>query len=997
MGIYSYMNSPKEIFPPMSMGKIIVSGSYSNGSIDNINKSIVSPIEDDLKNITGINKIESKIQNGSFNIILTLDKNQDKLSIIDKIKSAIDKNKRYFPKNFITPSVQELIFSIPVGFIALSDGSEAQMMELSKKIKQDLLNIHNVSKINIYGQKDKIISISLKSKVIELLGLSKVGALNSISSLYNLSQIGKIEGSANSLFISSKNEDNLEIIKNSLLNISGKYIYFKDIANIKYGYMDNIANSSFNLKKSINIEISKNKYGDAITIRDKIFKIIKKYQKLEKEIQIGYFLDSTVFIINRLNTVISNIFFGILLVTLLVYFLVNKRIAFIVFLGIPTSFIIGLIFLNISGYSINMITLLGALMILGVIVDDAIIVAENIQRHLESGKDTIDAIKVGVSEVFTPVLTASLTTIFSFVPMLVLSGEMGAFIKMIPVAITVLIIASVLECFIFLPIHSKHIISKNDKELNWEPLKIKYQNLISFLVTYKYRVFISILVIVPLLSIFTLSSLKYVLFPSFDSNQYYVRGSFDINYSKEDVAVNLRHIEEAIYSKKDDFSIKSISSVYGMKINNRGEPEFKEYFFNITISLNNKIPDNFVEKFIVPYLSLYYNNSNRVRELGYDDIVAKSKTLISSIKNTKGLKDIEVIKEQAGLIENDIEIQFFHENKLIVEKAIKKIKNKIQTLKGILSAKDDIKYGILELKIQLNDYAKSIGITKNNLASSLSAFYLDYEITSSTNKNGILKVISKDIDKNNLENFKNFHIENKGKFIQLKDICTFIEIRNYDQIYKLYGKEIKSVFANVDKAIITPREALEEITPLLDELRKTGIDISIKGEEEQNEQLIKELSFSFLIAIFCIFIALLILFNSFRDTFLILSIIPLSFLGGFVGHLLLGMKMSMPSFIGLVGLAGVVINDAIIMLSFLKKAKFISDIPRLSSLRLRPILITSITTFIGLSTLIFFATGQAKILQPIAVSLGFGLIWGTILTLIWLPLFYIILKKVPHG
>ena len=996
MGVYSYIDTPKEIFPPMGLGQVIINGSYSNGNIDNINKSIVSPIEDDLKNISGINKIESRIQDGSFSIVLTIDKNQNKLTIIDKVKSAIDRNKRYFPKNLITPNVQELILSIPVGFVAISDGDEMEMIELSKKMKQDLLNIDNVSKIDIFGERDRIISISLKGERIELLGLNKASVLSSISSLYNLSQVGKIENTKKSLFISTKDEDNLEVIKNSLMSISGKYIYFKDIADIKYDYFDNLTLSSFDLKQSLNIQVSKNKYGDAIIIRDKIFKIMDKYQKVEKNIHIGYFMDTTVYIVNRLNTVVSNIIFGILLVTIMVYFLVNKRIAFIVFMGIPTSFIIGLIFLNMSGYSINMITLLRALMILGVIVDDAIIVAENIQRHLEEGDDIMKAIKVGVSEVFTPVLTASLTTIFSFIPMLLLSGEMGEFIKMIPVAITVLIIASLIECFVFLPVHSKHIISKGDKELNWEPLKKKYENLLSFLMSYKYRVFFSILIIIPILSVLTLSSLKYVLFPSFDSNQYYIRGSFDVNYAKEDVAKELKQIEKAIFNKKDDFNIKNISSVYGMKMNSRGEPEFKDYFFNITISLYNKIPDNFVEKFIVPYLSFHYDDSQRIRDKSYDDIVLKTKNIISSIKNVKGLQDIAVEKEQAGLIDNDIEIQFFHKDKLKVQEAIQTIKAKINESKGILSIRDDIKYGILELKLELNDYAKSIGITKQDLITSLRAFYLDYEIASSTYDSDIVKVISKDINKNNLESFKNSHIENKDRFIKLQDICTFIESKSYDKVYKLYGQEVKSIFANVDKKITTPSEVLKKITPLLDNLREKGIQISIKGEEEQNQQLMKELSYSFFIAIFCIFIVLLILFNSFRDTFLILSIIPLSFIGGFVGHLILGMKMSMPSFIGLTGLAGVVINDAIIMLSFLKKAKVLEDIPKLSSLRLRPIIITSITTFLGLSTLIFFASGQAKILQPIAVSLGFGLIWGTILTLVWLPLFYGILKKIPN-
>jgi len=995
-GIVAYNITPKEIFPPISTKKIGISGYYTNGSIDNINKSIVSPIEDELKNIGGISNLESSIQNGSFSIIVSLDSNEDVLKKINEIKYAIDINKRYFPKNFNTPSVKEISFSFPVGFVSVYKGNQDEMLEVAKQIKKEISKLSNISNVSIYGDKEKIINITLKHKNIEALRLNKNLIINSINQLYGLSQIGRLKNIDKNLFISLKEIKNLDSIRDSLLKIEGKYIYFRDIANISFGYSDTKSIASYNTHSSINISISKNKHGDAINIRENILSIVDKFEMKYKDLSFDYFLDSTVYIINRLNTVISNIIFGIFLVGISMYFLINKRIALIVTIGIPTSFVIGLIFLNLSGYSINMVTLLGALMILGVIVDDAVIIAENIQRHIEEGYEIKEAIINGSKEVFAPVLTASLTTMLSFLPMLLLSGELGEFIKMIPVAISVLIIASLIECFIFLPIHSMHILDKSDKEFNWEPLKQKYKKFIFLLVSHRYKSFFAIVIFVPLITVFAFSFLKYSLFPSFDSDQLYIRGSYDVNYSKEDVAIRVLEIEKELDKKRHLWSIKSISSSSGLKVNSRGEVEFREYFFDITIALNPRVPQNFIESYITPNLSFHYSDTNRIREMSSKEIISKTKKLMEKFKNKNGMHTIIVEGDKAGLIKNDIEIEFFHEDKKKLEDSLMLIKKEIKKNKGIVSLQDDIKYGVSEIKLSINQYGKQIGVSKQDIISSLSPFYLDYEVALSSNEDGILKVISKDINKNNFENFKYFQIQTNKGFVSLKDICDFEIIKNYEKIYKVYGSVVKGIFVNLDKDIITPREVLANINPLLEKLKKEDIKIAIKGEDEKNKQLMEELSMSFALAIFCIFITLLILFNSFRYSLLILSIIPLSFFGGIFGHILIGMKMSMPSFIGLVGLAGVVVNDAIIMLSFLKNVDNIEDLITKASLRLRPILITSITTFLGLSTLIFFATGQAKILQPIAVSLGFGLIWGTILTLIWLPLLFSIVKKIDR-
>ncbi len=238
------------------------------------------------------------------------------------------------------------------------------------------------------------------------------------------------------------------------------------------------------------------------------------------------------------------------------------------------------------------------------------------------------------------------------------------------------------------------------------------------------------------------------------------------------------------------------------------------------------------------------------------------------------------------------------------------------------------------------------------------------------------------------------NIPNSDQKILLSDICDFSYIHNFDSITKVNRIDTKRVVANVNMEILTAGEALELLQNTFEKYKKLGVNINFEGEAEQNKKMAKEMSFAFFVAIFLIFITLLILFNSFKQTMIVLSIIPFSIIGALFGHLVMELNLSLTSVVGILGLAGVVVNDAIVMLDFIRKSKTLEEMMNRAKLRLRPIIITSITTFLGLSTLIFFATGQAKILQPIAISLGFGLMWGTILTLIYLPALFAVSQKI---
>jgi len=228
-------------------------------------------------------------------------------------------------------------------------------------------------------------------------------------------------------------------------------------------------------------------------------------------------------------------------------------------------------------------------------------------------------------------------------------------------------------------------------------------------------------------------------------------------------------------------------------------------------------------------------------------------------------------------------------------------------------------------------------------------------------------------------------------------VCDFFFEKGYAYINKENSERIKTVFASLDKSKVTSSELMKSLEPTFNELKSSGIKITIKGEEQENQRMQREIGQAGLIAIFLIFLTLVWMFDSIKMSLIIVSTIPLSILGVLIGHQIIGLNLTMPGMIGLVGLAGVVVNDALIMSDFIRRAETIDEVVSLAIKRVRPIILTSVTTVLGLSTLIFFASGQALILQPMAVSLGFGILWATVLNLIYVPIVYSVVFRVKSS
>ena len=661
VGIWSYTKTPKEIFPSFDLDMISIKGSYTGTSVDILDKMAVTEIEDNIKNIDSIDTISTVISPGKFTIILELKKGEDRYREADKIKDVITLIKTNLPSDMDEPSVNVLDRTRTLADVAITSKklSIDQLKPLADNLKSQILNINGISEINIYGDSDKFFEVLIDEDKIDALNLNKSEVFNAISTISYIFPIGKIEDPKKHFYISTYNgAKNAKEFGNILLKLSNKAIYVRDIATISKKYEYSSTLYSLNGKSSLSLQIVQSNSADAIQIVKEIKKILPRISEKNPDIDIEISDDNSERIVDRLNIVTSNILFGIILITLIVALLINARMSFIIAVGIPTSFVIAAVYFYFSGYTINMISLVGVLIAIGIVVDDAIVVSENIQQHIEEGYDPKTAAIMGAKEMVEPVTIASITTLFSFLPILMISGTMGQVMMLIPIALSALVVASLIESFIFLPIHAAHILKTGSKVTSWEKANAIYNKIIHFFMNWKKTFLTIFLILVPFFTFEFISNSKFQMFPKFDSTDIKITLKANSNTTLEEAFKIVSEIEADLIPLKDKFYIRNINSVAGYRKDVGNNTENFPYAMYMTVELTKLKPSNFSDKYITPYLSFYYDETGRTREETSDKIAQKLKKYLQEkdYKKKYNLDEIAVLEKKVGPIKADIKI-----------------------------------------------------------------------------------------------------------------------------------------------------------------------------------------------------------------------------------------------------------------------------------------------------------------------------------------------------
>ncbi len=995
LSIFAYFKIPKEIFPISKLDAITITGTYAGASSDILDLMAVSKIEDELETISEANKVTTIVKTGYFSINVELKSGYKTADVIDDVKDIISKIKTDLPSDMTEPIVKETTHAFPLVTVAVfGDHSKEELLKIAQHIKTRLTKLNDLSNITIWGDSDKELLLTFDEGKIEGYGLNKLEVINMISQMSSIFPAGIIKDKGTHYYLSSQNgEKDLITLNNTILKLSNKSIYLKDIATIEYKLADVNNASHYNGLRDMSIGINKGETGDAIALVKEIKEILKEEEKNYKNVKFDTYTDTSVWIKNRLNTVVSNIIFGVALLCVALFFLINSRVALVVALGIPTSFMIGLIFAEYYGYSLNMLSLLGALLALGMLVDEAIVVGENIYRHLEMGKDNMTAAIDGAVEMFPAVLTATATTVFAFLPILMLTGETGLFMKILPIMISILLISSLFEAFFFLPLHAKHSFKLNAEskasETFWDKNKRLYGSILTFLLKWKYIALGLLLALIIGTTVALFKLMKFEFIPEFDTTQVYVNGSVGVGHSIEETEAIVANLEKKLLEKfKLGNDIDSISSVIGMKLDGKQLPQNEEFYFQIFVNLQENKPDNFFDIYINPYLSPKYDDTDMTREETARQIATKMRTFIENDPKTKeSFEEIKVYVPGAGIVKYDIEMALSGKDDLKVLDAIKTIKTALGEIKGVSNVADDLLFGNIDLKFSVNNYGSELGFNESTIVNALKPYYFKGSFAKMYDENGIVDIVFLGKEKDKKESLDNFWltIPNSDKKVLLKDVATINKKESLSQIFKENGVAIKSITASISE--ITSDEVYQALEPTIAKL-DPSVKLDIKGEQQENKKVKKEMSQAFVIALLLIFIALVWMFDSIVKSLIILSTIPLSIVGVLIGNFVMGLNLSMPGLIGIVGLAGVIVNDGIIMMDFIQNSKNLDELKNFALQRLRPILLTSLTTVLGLCTLMFFASGQSLILQPMAVALGFGVLFATILNLYYVPMLY---------
>ena len=383
MGVFSYIKIPKEMFPTVTLDSIQVSGSYSGASADNLNNFAVKEIENQIDTISGIEKVTSTIRNGSFTIEVELQDGVNKQQVQNDISDAVSKAKQYLPSDMTEPTVSSVERQKSLLNVSVSSENKTneQILNIAQTIKTKLYQVPSISEVKIFGDSDLQIDFYLDHKKINMYGLQSDSVISALKNFSYIYPVGQIEQVGNHIYLTANNNKfEKEVWENSIIKVNDKKVYLKDIADISIEYPIDETISRLNGKTTVSLNVYKNDEGDAIAVANKIQEILEKYEKSTDDLTISITRDSSGPVSDRIKTIISNITLGLILVGLAMHVLISTRLSFVIVMGIPFSFILGLLVIEVMGYSLNMISLMAILMSLGIVVDDAIIVSENIQN-----------------------------------------------------------------------------------------------------------------------------------------------------------------------------------------------------------------------------------------------------------------------------------------------------------------------------------------------------------------------------------------------------------------------------------------------------------------------------------------------------------------------------------------------------------------------------------------------------------------------------------------
>jgi len=1017
-GFFTLSRLRMEVFPDIAIPIINVSVIYPGSSPEDVEESICVKIEEQVQGINGIKKITSTSNEGYGSVNVEVENGYDLDEVKDEVKSKVD-GITSFPDGAEKPTIRSFEGQPEVITIAVHGRiDEASLLSIAEGIREEVSDLPSITQTRL-GKKPREISIEVSEETLQKYGLSFDFISNRIRASSMDVPGGAIETYDGEILIRSKGQAYTGEDFGSIPVLSmpdGSTLLLRDISDIKDGFQDVEYDIKFNSEPAYLIRVYRTGDQNALDIAENVHNYLKeKRPTMPPGISLSSMKDESVILRGRIDLLVENAALGLSLVLVVLALFLKPKLAGWVSLGIPISFMGGFWLLPIFDVSINMISLFTFILVLGIVVDDAIVVGENIHIFRKRGLKGPDAALEGAYQVAKPVIFAVLTTMVTFSPMILVEGALGKVWRIIPVVTIVVLIFSLIESLTILPAHLAHL--KEDSPIKnnyfskwWNGVQGSIHDRLQMFIKNTYTpvlewalknraTTISIAISTFILSLGIVASgfLKFNFFPPLEADIViatveYPEGT-PVSITKE----GLERIEESAFKLKD-----SLEDSY---------PEQKIFINMVSTAGDQPIktqsargPGNLDATFFGSHLA------ECVIELAPGEERPISTVEISKIWRdlTGPIPGVKQVEFESDLFSTGppIEIKLSSVSREDLKKVTSILKDKLQTYAGVFDIKDSFSAGKDEIKLTLRPEAQNYGITMSSLARQVrQAFYGD-EVQRIQRGRDEIKVFlrypkNERVSLNNLEQM-NVRVGNNIE-VPLGQVAQGELASGYSTITRTDRKRSINIVADVDLTKANANEILskfekDHISPLLKDY--PSVNYSFEGEQREQRDTLGSLFKNFALALFVVYVLLAVPFKSYLQPLIIMSAIPFGFTGAVIGHLIMGMNLAVLSIIGIVALSGVVVNDSLVMVDFINRYKREDGKSNLEAAmaagprRFRPILLTSVTTFVGLFPLLIEKSVQAKFLVPMAISLAFGVLFATLITLILVPTSYMVIEDI---
>ncbi|KAA1292062.1 AcrB/AcrD/AcrF family protein [Leptospira interrogans serovar Geyaweera] len=1037
IGGFTAVKMNREAFPNINFDIVSVVTVFPGASPSEMEKLVTKPLEEAIQEVDGIKEFRSASIENRSGIVITLDpdsKNTQK--VVDDIKSAIDRVED-LPEEAEDPIVTEITTSRqPVIEINISLKSNDSSIEAEKHLKaqakiveQALEDIPGVARISKRGWRDTEMQVDIDPVAMFSKYLTSQDIIFALKN-HNINfPGGNIAGNQKEVilrtigeFNSPKEIETVHVRSNEV----GNSIRIDNVARVTEGLKEAEYLDKVNGKKTIALTVIKREKADAILVVDEAKKIIEEFKKNSKnEFEYAFVNDLSKYIRRRLGVLLSNAIGGLILVTASLFLFLGWRVALMTALGIPVSFGATFVIMDYLGLTLNLISMFGLIIVVGILVDDAIIICENVYRYMEEGMPAYEAALKGTSEVIDPVTATVTTTVAAFAPMLFMTGIFGKFIYSIPLVVIIALLASLSEAFFILPSHlydiNKHKFHSGEikEESGWfYKLKVNYYlPLLKFALKHRLQIFIYLFaMLVGSFALFAVFG-RFKLFP----------GSVDVFQIKltGQTGISLQEMEKFAHALETELA----------KIS---KEEIENYVTRVGI-IQKDPNDPFTKRGKHYAQVLVYMTPEENRKRGTDTIISEIREKTIWLLNEKSVKTLEETRKKEAekkkeeykpfnLNEYPAEFSRFKGQLLALDfeklaggppvgkpvaieirgddydtliRIGEEYKSVMAKVPGVTDIGDDFNEGKDEIRIKVNEsLASTAGVSVFKVAQAINTAFQGTVATKikRADEEVEVKVRFPEEVRKSIGSLNNIFVSNQlGKLIPVSRLINYVREPGFANINHLDGKRLLTVTANLDEIKTDTRRANAEIAKLSKGIidKYPGYRMRFGGENKDTEESLASLGRAFLVAFIIIFMILASLFRSLIQPVIVVSSIPFSLIGVILAFVLHGEYFGFLAFLGIVGLAGVVVNDSIVLVDFanqLKLEKPGEDIDSIlvetGLLRLRPVVLTTVTTVLGLLPTAYGIGGKDPFLVPMALAFGWGLAFSSFLTLVAVPVLY---------